>query len=348
MPGAHETEASPAPEIEAEVPTTAEDQISEPSSTPDVTADPSAADENTQPKSLLDVVQDAIKPPAEAPEEPSASDPAKPEEGPPAEETELSEDELAKLPFGKHPRFKGLIRQNNDLKGKAAELETQVTTLKGDADQYRRIAGFMQAQKIEPEDFGLLMKLGALMKNDPEAARKELLQTLWALDEVTGDRLPDDIRKDVEEGRITEDRGRELSRARASAARATARVEEVETARRQESETTRTEQSQAAIGTAVADWETRTKGADPDFAAKDELVADRVIAMNARLGQAKTPEEAVQRCEDAYAFVTQQLKSALPPKPEVRRSPESSPSSPVAPVPKSALEAVQLALRKGV
>jgi hypothetical protein len=307
----------------------------------------SPTDAKEAPKSLLDVLQDVVKP-AETPEATSAADPEKPETGEIAEgepEKDLTDEELAKLPFGKHPRFKRMLADNKSLKGRVAEFETTVQELEGPAKQYRSIDTFLRQHEIEPPEFVRLMKVGALIKTAPEEARKEVLQVLFELDEMTGHALPADIRKDVEEGRMTEDRGRELSQTRAREARATERAT-VERARAENvTQETQTADLGRMIGASVADWEARVKVKDPDFSKKESFVVDRVQALNAQLGHPKTAEEAVQRAQEALDYVTTQMRGVVPPKPEVRRSPESGSSTVVAPVARTMREAIALAVK---
>lgn len=346
----HETEGSPAPEdTEASVVDVSQVQDPAAAAAPgDVdTAASSPADAKDPPKSMLDVIKDVVEP-AKAPEEASPSDPEKPvsdevqKEG--EAEAELSDEDLAKLPFGKHPRFRRLLSDNKGLKDKVAGYETQVQELEGPATQYRAIDSFLRENEIEAPEFVRLMKVGALIKQDPEEARKEVLQVLFELDEMTGYALSPDLRADIEAGHITEDRGRELSIARAKAARMSERAT-VATEREQTTRQATAERDVGqAMGNAVADWESRTRGKDPDFAAKEAFVADRVKALNVELGRPKSVEEAVQRVTKAYEDVTKQLRGVVPPKPEVRRSPESASSSNVVPAPKTMLEAVRSAL----
>lgn len=339
-----DTEASPATETETPALASAETQDSAAIAAPDANADPSPADEKQAPKSLLDVLQDAVKP--EAPEDTSPPDPTKSEAGKEneGELPELTDEELAKLPFGKHPRFKELTKQRGEFKAQAEELTARVEELTAPAEQFRSIDTFLRSNEIVPDEFVRLMKIGALVKQDPEEARKEVLQVLFELDDMTGRRLPDALKADVEEGRITEERAFELSQAQAAAARERERRTAVE----ERVQTTSSEDAQArhltSLGDAVAAWETRLGSTDPNFAEKAPFVADRVKLLNTTQGLPKTPEEAVQRAQTAYQEVSQQLARALPKRPEIKRSPESGSSSSAAPAPKTLFEAISRAV----
>lgn len=335
MPPEHETEASPAPDTD----------VTASSSTATDQATDTATDVKEAPKpSLLDVIKDVVEPEAEAPEDSSTPDPEKsePEKTDEAAPAETSEN-FDGLPFGRHPRFKALVEDRNSFKAKAADLETRVEELKRPADQYARIEQFMQANEISTEEMVNLFKLAALTKSDPKEALSAIQPLVTELYERTGRILPEDIRKDVEEGRITEDRGRELAEARADKAeseRRAARAEGRATSIEQSSED---ERRSGALAATLVDWEAAIKEKDPDFAVKEELIADRCRTIIATKGQPKTPAEMKAVLDQAHEDVTAHLRKVMPKRPEIRRSPESPSSLNATAVPKSLLEAVSLA-----
>lgn len=303
-----------------------------------------AADEKSEPRKLLDVLQDAVKP-KEEPEASSAPEAEKPEvDATTTPEPALTDKELAKLPFNRHPDFKRMRREYQALKAGAVESAAKIEALSAPAAQFSNIDAFLKTNEITGPEFVDLLKLGALLKTDPVAAKAEIFKVLIGLDEVTGDAIPPDIRKDIEEGAITEERGRELSRARATAKNAVER-EKVATARTETvTSETRARDHAVAMDTALNGWEARVKAKDPDFGAKDQLVADRVVAMNARLGMPDSPEAAVARCQTAYDEVTAHLKSLQPNKGEMKLSPKSGSTAAVVAAPKTLREAIALSI----
>jgi hypothetical protein len=337
-------EASPATDTAMETGPAPVDTQDQALAAPGVTADPPSADEKPA-RSLLDVVSDAVKTEPEAAEGTSASEGAEAEPASPAEESpELSEEDLAKLPFGKHPRFKQVIGERNEARQKLQELEAKASELEAPAEQFRRIDAFLVDSRIENEEFVRLMQVGRLIKNDPEAALKVLYQVVGEVRESIGDVLPQDLRNEIEEGRISEDRARELSRTRAAQARATEAAERAEAERRRGEETTQTQVQQGRIINAVAVWETEVKLKDPDYARKESFVADRVAALNGQLGMPKTPEQAVERARLAHREISEQMRALLPKKPELKPTPPSGSSSSTAPAPRSLRDAVDRAL----
>lgn len=337
-------EASPATETPVETGLAPEQTQDQAPQATGVTADPPPADEKPAPKSLLDVVTDAVKPAPEAAESPSASESAESEPAGATDESELSEEDLAKLPFGKHPRFKQVISQRNEAQAKAQELEAKVSDLEAPADQFFRIRDFLTDSRIEGEEFVRLMQVGRLIKNDPEKALTELYQVVNEVRQSIGDVLPADLRDEIETGAISEERARELSRTRAAQARATQEAERTAAELRQDQEVRQSQQQYQRIASAITAWEAETKGSDLDYARKEQLVADRVAVLNVQLGMPKSPEEAVERARQAHTDISAQLRAMLPPKPQTKPTPASGTSSSTAPAPRSLREAIERAV----
>lgn len=304
--------------------------------------------------SLLDVVRDAIEPKAETSEGSSASsaDDTGSAEG--AEGDAASAEQPAEnfddLPFHQHPRFKKVLEERNSAANRIKELEPlqqEVERLTGPAKQYELIEGFMHENGVAPEEVVNLYRFGALSKSDPHGALELIQPILMDLWTRTGAILPDDLKTDVEKGDITEARARELAEQRTRADAATAREEKA--AERSETVRTQTEQETAtrAIQAKVVDWEATTKGKDPDYAAKEDLIADRLTAIMSQEGRPKTPEAMVAILDRAHTDVTAHLRKLLPPKPETRRTPTGGASATAQATPASFRQAIALAAAQG-
>lgn len=336
----HETEAPPAPE-------TSVTEGSQPGSDAAVAAD--GVKSEAPAPTLLDVVRDAVEPPAEnaAAEAPPAQEPEKSDDATPEPPKAETLESFANEPFGRHPRFKAVLEQRNSFLGKIGEYESQLSELKPAAENYSKIEKFLETNGISNDEMVDLFQIAALRRSNPEEALQKLGPVLSELYERTGRFLPDDLKMDVEEGRITEERAQELSKARAekreSDARATAATE-----RAVKTETAvEAERRQEALSGVLAEWEAATKSSDPDFAAKEDFIADRCRTLIAEKGQPKSAAEMRAILTQAHQDVTARMRSVLPAKAEVR-APRSgaSPSSATA-VPASLKEALEIAARQG-
>jgi hypothetical protein len=347
MPPEHGPEASPAPEPDVTPASSAGPDVTSESSPGTEAAAPAEVSQDVKEApapSLLDVVRDAVEqkaepePAAEASsaEETAKADPEVDVEAAPAAETETFEG----LSFAAHPRFRQILSQRNLARD-------EVDKLKGPAESYRKIETFLATTGVSNEEMVNLFKVGALIKSDPEGALKELSPLLADLYERTGAFLPDDLKTDVEEGKITEDRARELAKARASKRESERQAKEATERADTVVATTEAERQNGVLETTLADWEAGKKGKDPDFAAKEEFIADRCRALIAEKGNPKSPAEMIAILDQAHRDVTAALRKALPAKEETKRAPSSSPSPSATAAPKTLLEAITIAASQG-
>lgn len=343
MPPEHDPEATPAPdtEIPAGVETPAEDV--------NPSADSSAAGDDEAPTSLLDVLKDVVQAKEEPePEASSAASESKdeppPSEDPPVEE--MSQEEQDKLPFARHPRFRRLLSDVRVHKGKATELQQEVDRLTPAAKNFASIEQFMQVNGLETKEVLDLFKLGAMVKNDPDAALTALYPILTDLRNRTGHNLPQDLATQVEEGRMTEEAARELSVARAR----TARLESDRQAQQEREQAQRAEDQETdqrnAFQKATQEWVDQVKTKDPDFGRKEQLIADRTVRLLTAEGRPKTPEAALEMVKRAYKEVSDELRSALPPKQERKREATGTTTTDATPIPQTMKDALSLALRR--
>lgn len=349
----------------------APDQTGEPAATPDVSGDSSPATEAQtqpdvtaesstegvgQPQSMLDAVNAALQQKAEddpgSPAQEDGQTEKAPEKGTTSEKTDSkpadvdpapddgAEDEFEdanELEFGKHPRFRKLLRQWKSARS--------------GAQQYRQIQDFLDQNGVAAEQAATGLKLMALLQHarrgsadharllleDIEPLRKEIRELL-------GEDVADDLRERIDEGTIDEQTAREVTQIRRKLAikDQNSKEDQAREQRRQAEETAR------ATRVAVSDWESQIRTLDADYDRKASLVlrTARALAVQSPPGD---PEAAVKLVQQAYETVNADLKNLLPtPTPSVQRGPRTSsvPPSQVRPEPQSLKEAVELGLRR--
>lgn len=329
------------------------------SQAPDVSAASSPADPGVTPAAppaaepapapepeltLVDALAEAVKKPDDAKpdaDKPTAEKPAdkaadKPADTPKQKTAEEQAAEDAKLPFGKHPRWKAVIGENQELR---KFRETAAPQL----EEYGRIREFMHRNEIAPEEMQGLYVLAAMLKHEPEKALATLRQMIEPLERFTGDRLPDDLQSDVDDGVITEERAKELARLRS-----TGKFREEQTQRQAE----RTQQDQVVAlrrsqAQVVTDWEAKTRASDPDYPRYQEWVALELRRLHAEK-PARTPEEALSYAQQAYSTVKAKFQATIgAAAPHVPRGPSAAHapgSNGRQPAPATMLDAVRQAL----
>src|SRR3546814_83015 len=102
--------------------------------------------------------------------------------------------------FHKHPAWQRLIRERDENKGAA--------------EQFGQITGFMDKHGLSPAEAAEGFTVMAMIKVDPAGALKALEAKADEIRQFLGEKLPDDLQKEVEDGTISEGRAKELAQAR--------------------------------------------------------------------------------------------------------------------------------------
>lgn len=323
---------------------------------PDVTADSSTADQgantqsasptegasdggsgdNAQEEDLLSVITEAAGPGEDSTEDSTEAD-SEQSQAESEDDTAESEDEAEgedaegedgekPEPFHKHPRWQEMVRQRDEFRQQAEQLEPK-------AQEFDKINQFMQDNELSAQEVADGLQVVAMMKNDPIKARDVLAERMQSLNEVSGHTLPSDLQNEVESGMISEDRARELARLRNETRLADEKRQRTEQKTQeqlqQEQQQRQREQAQGVIQqqrTAIQDWESKLKAKDPDYGRIQSFVA-KELRFQVQNNPPRNVDQAIQLAEKAYKDVKDQFKKAMPERPEVRRSPDSSQSS---------------------
>lgn len=348
-----EQETSPAPngeeqntETGGQVTDPGQESAHEENDNPDATsADSSTAgtDAKDKPDSLLDVVKDAVKPKGEKdassdPKEGKEEADSKKQEG----DSDAKKDKDEDLPpFHKHPRWQQMLDEK-------AAAEKSINEMKPGYEQYQRIEDFMGKNNLSSDNVVEGFKIMALLRNDPERAKQELLGYIKQIDDALGYTLPQDLQDDVEAGRITEERALELSKARRNTERANDYARQATERSTQADRNRAVEQLRADVRAETNTWKAEKAKSDPDFAVKERLVMDRVGSIVR--GRQERPylasvEDTRQVLEQAYKDVSDYLAKSFSTRKEIRKDPSPGQSqnrgSTVSAEPGSMLDAVK-------
>lgn len=168
-------------------------------------------------------------------------------------------------PWHKHPRFKKIIRQRDDLRKENGALAT-------DATHYRTITTFLSENGLSNEEAADGLQIMAVAKRDPAKAVEMIRPWLEKVLIAAGEILPDDLAQKVQQGHLPNDAAFEVSRARAQAEALRAQ-QELASERQRGAEAQRARQERLD---AAETWQADRVQKDPNFAAKLPLVMDHV------------------------------------------------------------------------
>jgi hypothetical protein len=297
--------------------------------------DASGGGEGGAPKTALDAVMDAVKR-GSGDGKPSDGDPPSLADGQPkpGEADKGGEPDTGKKagelgPTGQE-RIRELVRVNKRLEPKAQYFD--------------QMNEFAVKNGLDHRDISFALDLIRRVKNNPASA-VQLLQPLWnRVRQYTGEALPGDLAKRVEEGALTQQDAQELARARASERHRgdvdRRQAEEAEERRRQGE----VERHANAIGQAVSQWERTWKSADPDYADKHPwVVAEIHRRMATEDVGALSVAEVLEIAAEAKQDVEERLKKFSPAAKDIR-SPTGGSGKNRLPEPKTAVEAAERAL----
>lgn len=301
------------------------------------------------PGSMLDAVKAALATPAEASSTSTEGSPEGSQGGAPADaakdaaevEDITEQTDLSRYHSKTREQIQRLLAQRKQAQARVMELEPK-------AEQFDRILGFVEQAGLSIDEVNTGFEIMRLIKHEPGKALAALLPYVQSLQRLTGDLLPDDLREQVEMGRIDETVARELAqhRSRAVLAREQAqRAAEIAERRRVEEAAA----AQRRVASAVSEWDAAWSRADPDYKAKLPRVQEKIelalLKMRSEGRELRDPREAVALADRARAEVNAEFARFKPQPKEVRPVVGGGAASGT-PVPQTALEAARAALRR--
>ena len=284
---------------------------------------PSAPEEDETPPTEEDDESSEAKP---EPESKGEKEPPKTEQKE-KKETEKEGEKKEPVPYD---RFQEVVQQKNTF-------EEQIKTLTPLAQAQQAVIAYCQKEGITPKEFGDTLELLALMKKDPKAAKARLQPTLDQLDIFTGDKLPPELQKAVDDGEVTLTYAKRLA-----AAESGSKFGERRLALTQEQISSQNIQRFISDLTATAtSWIDQKKSVDPDFQPKKNGEADGKFELfYNKLNLSISPQtvhnvaDLQKLLEQAYADAEATIHRFVPPKRNgaptvrVRRSTTANESEP--------------------
>lgn len=257
----------------------------------DAPADSSTATDETEVDNLS-VVRDVVAKEESQPAEAASS--AEGEDGEGADEPQTGEQDdenYSDVPFNQHPRFQQLLRK--------------AKTFEQDAGRYRNVENFLGQVNLTAEEAADTMTIAGLAKTDPVKAWEQIQPWLQTLAVAAGVVLPQDLEQQVTEGKLTREAALEVSKARAVANSANARV--------RFDEQRRQNQQQAELGRTLRDtaqhWLNGRRIKDPNFAAKEARLHERIVFLQRTEGVPNTVDGVKAQLKKAYDAINKEIGS---------------------------------------
>jgi hypothetical protein len=229
-------------------------------------------------------------------------------------------EERANLDKKTEQRIRTLLGERKELRTKLADAERvvqeRIAPIEGAANSYKQMQDWVQTSGLKPNDVTQALSLAAMIVHDPMAALEQLEPIYQGLRRQAGAALPNDLADDVEAGRISEERAKELSRERARASHLASMSEaQRAAAERQHAEREQVEASSrlgAEMSSAVAALEKTWASNDPDYSRKAELIRRECLAIFQEEGPPRSGKAAAAVAQRAKDAVDKYLSSVVP------------------------------------
>jgi hypothetical protein len=222
-----------------------------------------------------------------------------------------SDAELKKLRPETRKRFERLLAQRN-------QARQQWDGVQGELEQHRQLQGYLKQHQLAPEDVNMLLGVGAsLRRRDYAGFLQGVTPYVLAAQEALGLRVAQDLQRQVDDGTISEDTAKELTRTRHRAAQAEHQLNDH--AQRNAAETQN--RSVQIIRTAVDNWEANIRSRDPDYPHLADTVRRYAQGLMQERGIPQTPEQAVQLTQTAYDEAKKTMSKLRPSPQPTRQTP---------------------------
>lgn len=253
-------------------------------------------------------------------EEPSTEDEPT-EEAPDTDTTKTEEENKGPIPY---ERFSEVVEEKNAVTQQLQEMQPVV-------EDYQRIKGFLEDQRLTAEDFHWALNLVAAKRNNPDAYLKMLQPDIDQLGQMKeGGTLDDDLKLAVENAEISAEWAKKVQATRAKEGFMTRNAQAQQEAQQRE----QMRAFQHSMTLATTDWAKATAKADPDFqpSKKGEIGLHEtfcaLLQTTATQNTPKNPQEMKALCEAVY----KKVKPLFTSKPKtngvhVRTNQQTAPSS---------------------
>jgi len=287
--------------------------------------------------------------PESAPEKPKAAEseqvPEKEDQGDDDDEFRIPDEEFKALPDGVKKRLGHLNTRAKKATRELADLQQKMEPLQDAHQRFTQLQTFVQQNQIEPKNVTVAFNAMAAMSRGDYKQFIELVepwfnQARYAM----GAAISPDLQTRVDDGYLTEEDARELTKARLQSRISQGQVDALRTQQKQVQTQAQNADITRRVVAAVQAREAEIKASDPDYARKHQAMQSMVEFALKGGAFPKSEEDAVKLINDAYERVNTVFPKPEPPKPTTPR-PSASTSPRGNPVPVNDYDFAVQALR---
>lgn len=228
------------------------------------------------------------------------------DDGDPSKDDYLSNEEMASLSPRAKKRINTLWRERQEARERIEVFEREAAPR---AEQWNKLATFLDTNGVSNEEAADALLISALLKTDPAKAWEKLKPVVESIQKFLGAELPEDLRKDVDDGTITQERAQELASLRNRQAFDSRRTRETEEQRQEREAQAAHTARMREVNEATVSRERAIAEKDPDYwTVKAPLMEGEMARLLSQRGVPQSKEDATKLFDEALSNVNTHLK----------------------------------------
>lgn len=242
------------------------------------------------------------------------------------DEFRIPDDEFKALPDGVKKRLGHLNTRAKKATRELEAMQKEMVPLKDAHQRFTQLQTFVQEHQIEPKNVTVAFNAMAAMSRGDYKQFLELVEPWFNHARLAmGAAIAPDLQSRVDEGYLTEEDARELTKARLQSQISQGRVEALTAQQRQAQAAQQHTLTTEKVIAAVHAREAEIKASDPDYARKQPAMHAMVEFALKGGAFPKNEDEARKLINDAYERASNALPKAQPPKATSPRPTASTP-----------------------
>lgn len=257
----------------------------------------------------------------------------------------IPDDEFKRLPSGVKQRLGHLNARAKKAERELAARDAEFEPLKDAHERFSTLQSFVQDNGIEPQNVTLAFDAMAKMSRGDFQGFIDAIKPFYDYaSQAAGIAISPDLQQRVDDGYLSEDDAKELTKARRQAETFQGQAQQERQRAAEREQTEKQGQTTQQILTAINERESQLKSSDPDYALKSPAIRSMIELVLQNGAIPKTADDALKLINDAYeranaSFVKAPAPRPTPPRPSASTPPRGNPA------PASTRDAITQALR---
>lgn len=238
----------------------------------------------------------------------------------------IPDEDFKGLPQGVKQRIGHLNAKAKKAEREKSELQAEMTPLRDAHERFSTLQNYVKEHDIQPQNVTLAFDAMAKMSRGDFQGFIDAIKPFYdhAM-QAAGAAISPDLQQRVDDGYLTEEDAKELTRARVQTQTFKGQAEQFRQRDSERQQQERQSQQTNGILTAINDREAQLKASDPDYALKSQAMKAEIQWLLENGAVPKTAQQALAMVNKAYENVSAKYVKPVAPKPTPPRPSASTP-----------------------